>query len=222
MELDTNLPAGTYTVTFTDQGGCSATNSLTINAIGGGPVSFSTVNQQLVSGEALSITMDGMGNSNWFAWFAGQQSNIQALQPDNGIWSTLDGAFTKIVDVQTPRSFGKVEIGVTPEYFAGCYGDTVWFAYNLVPNQSGIFIPEIYTPNGDGQTDFWTITLPADFQNARVTVYNRAGAKVYEGDAAVPWDGANVPDGTYFYMLAYTVAGQQNTLKGAVTILRTN
>ncbi|MEZ4942357.1 MAG: gliding motility-associated C-terminal domain-containing protein [Saprospiraceae bacterium] len=217
-----NLPAGTYTVTFTDQGGCSNTNSMTINAIGGGPVSFSTVNQQLVSGEALSITMDGMGNADWFAWFAGQQSNIQALQPDNGIWSTLDGAFTKIVDVQTPRSFGKVEIGVTPEYFADCYGDTVWFAYNLVPGQSGVFIPEIYTPNGDGQTDTWAIILPPDFQNARVTVYNRAGAKVYEGDATMPWDGSNAPDGTYFYVLNYTLFGQQHTLKGAVTILRTN
>jgi gliding motility-associated-like protein len=217
-----NLPAGTYTVTFTDQGGCSNTNSMTINALGGDPVHFSTVRQHLVSGEALSISMDGMGNASRFVWFAGQQSNVQTLQPADGTWSTSDGAFTKIVELESPRYPGQVEIGMAPEYFAGCFGDTVWFTYNLIPGQSGVFIPEIYTPNGDGQTDTWAIILPPDFQNARVTVYNRAGAKVYEGDATMPWDGSNAPDGTYFYVLNYTLFGQQHTLKGAVTILRTN
>ncbi|MBK8966749.1 MAG: SBBP repeat-containing protein [Lewinellaceae bacterium] len=217
-----NLTPGTYTVTITDSGGCSVADVFEVEIEGGGPVSFETTALRINSGEAIEIRMDGMFNANQFAWYIGSQQYANAGQPLSGVWSSSNGAFTRTLSSDNRRYPGQVEIAVAPQYSSTCIGDTVTFTYTVMPNETGIFIPEIYTPNGDGQTDFWTITLPADFQNARVTVYNRAGAKIYEGDATMPWDGSNAPDGTYFYILNYMMAGRQQTLKGAVTILRTN
>ena len=218
-----NLAPGTYTVTFTDQGGCSRTDNFIIGVDGGEPVSFSTTQQTVNSGEAIEITMDaGMVWVPGFIWSVSQQVYAKAEQPLSGVWNVSDGPYTNILESDNLRHPGQVEFLVAPEYFPGCIGDTVKFVYKVRPSTDGVFIPEIYTPNGDGQTDTWNVELPPDFQNATITVYNRAGAKVYENSASIPWDGRDTPDGTYFYIIQYTRNGQQQALKGAVTILRSN
>ena len=39
-------------------------------------------------------------------------------------------------------------------------------------------IPNVITPNGDGLNDTWVIP----FENAKVLIYNRAGATVFQSD----------------------------------------
>ncbi|MBL7797004.1 MAG: gliding motility-associated C-terminal domain-containing protein, partial [Saprospiraceae bacterium] len=84
------------------------------------------------------------------------------------------------------------------------------------------FIPEIYTPNGDGQNDNWLVVMPDGVEKGEYTIFNRLGGKVYEGDTLTPWDGTGCPDGAYFYVLRYAQNDREVVKKGAITIIRTS
>jgi len=70
-----------------------------------------------------------------------------------------------------------------------------------------LFIPQGFSPNGDGENDRFEITGMMAFPDSRLTVYNRWGQLVYENTAyANEWDGRSgsgqdLPDATYFYVL---------------------
>ncbi|MBF8965117.1 gliding motility-associated C-terminal domain-containing protein [Pontibacter sp. FD36] len=81
--------------------------------------------------------------------------------------------------------------------------------------------PNIFTPNGDGLNDFFEIPgMPADvctstFQHIRI--YNRWGKEVFASTAHnFKWDGKNVNDGVYYYVIDYGV----DKFRGSVTLVR--
>ena len=83
-----------------------------------------------------------------------------------------------------------------------------------------------FTPNGDGINDRWLVTNNQCLKTAKVEVFNRYGNKVFEdADYTNQWDGTYkgkpLPDGTYYYVVTYTlVNGKPTYIKGNVTILR--
>jgi gliding motility-associated-like protein len=84
-----------------------------------------------------------------------------------------------------------------------------------------------FTPNGDGVNDTWFVTETfACISKITAQVYNRYGAKVFESNNYQnKWDGTRdgkpLPDGTYYYVLNYTlINGKTVAFKGNVTILR--
>lgn len=109
--------------------------------------------------------------------------------------------------------------------YAGTYEVTVRDALGCevvveveIPLDTDIFIPNIFTPNGDGFNDTFTIrNLPGT--GAKLIISNRWGKQVYSSnnytnDSA--WDGGNESDGVYYYRLQ--ADGQVFT--GWVEILR--
>ncbi|MEO8591297.1 MAG: gliding motility-associated C-terminal domain-containing protein, partial [Flavobacteriales bacterium] len=86
-----------------------------------------------------------------------------------------------------------------------------------------LFIPEGYSPNGDGVNDAWEITGMEAFPGSELRIFNRWGQEVYQVDSyANQWDGrANnsrpLPDDTYFYVL--NLSGDR-TYNGHVIIKR--
>jgi gliding motility-associated-like protein len=109
----------------------------------------------------------------------------------------------------------------------GCSAsDTMTLTVNLPCN---VDPAKAFTPNGDGINDLWIIgSLNSGcILGARVNVYNRWGAQVYQSnDYRNNWDGRYkgdlLPDGTYYYIITYTKAGSPYpfTVKGNLTILR--
>jgi gliding motility-associated-like protein len=83
-----------------------------------------------------------------------------------------------------------------------------------------------FTPNGDGINDRWLVTNSQCLKSAKVEVFNRYGNKVFEdANYSNQWDGnykgKPLPDGTYYYVVTYTlVNGKPTYIKGNVTILR--
>jgi gliding motility-associated-like protein len=83
-----------------------------------------------------------------------------------------------------------------------------------------------FSPNGDGINDLWLVTNTQCLKTAKVEVFNRYGGKVYENLSYTNnWDGTYkgkpLPDGTYYYIVTYTlINGQPVQQKGNVTILR--
>lgn len=85
------------------------------------------------------------------------------------------------------------------------------------------FIPNVFTPNGDGENDelVWKIEGIGDF---KLTIYNRWGNKVYATeDASKFWDGGEEPSGPYFYVMTgkeNTLSEERTELRGNITLIR--
>ena len=103
---------------------------------------------------------------------------------------------------------------------AGCQAsDSVW-----VKIASTIFIPNAFTPNGDGLNDVWRIPALEAYPNCSVTVFNRYGQIIFESRGYNrPWDGRfkgiAQPMGAYIYIVNAGEPGI-DILKGTITIIR--
>jgi gliding motility-associated-like protein len=84
--------------------------------------------------------------------------------------------------------------------------DTALVFITVEPNV-GIFVPNTFTPNGDGDNDFFVVVGLENYPNATVEVFNRWGNIVYSGDPyRNEWNGNSnagqpLPVGTYYYIL---------------------
>ena len=92
---------------------------------------------------------------------------------------------------------------VSVQLFTEC--DTLTDNFNIEVNISGnqLVIPNLFTPNGDGQNDYLKITNTQDCINYTMLVYNRWGSLLFEEDiTGNGWNGKQgekeCPDGTYF------------------------
>jgi gliding motility-associated-like protein len=108
--------------------------------------------------------------------------------------------------------------------YAGVYTLSLRDGYGCVKNYeitidmfTGIWIPNIFTPNNDGFNDFFFIrNLPVS-GGAKLIVSNRWGKQVFtSNNYQNEWDGGNESDGVYYYRLQ--VAG--DTFTGWVEIMR--
>ena len=86
-----------------------------------------------------------------------------------------------------------------------------------------LYIPNVFTPNGDGKNDYFEIggadNPCTDFN--KLTIYNRWGKKVFEAEGSqLRWDGTvngnRLTEGVYFYVLE----GEEGRREGSVTLLR--
>ena len=70
-----------------------------------------------------------------------------------------------------------------------------------VPLDTDIYIPNLFTPNGDGKNDLFFIrNLPAEGANLIIT--NRWGTQVFSSNSYQnDWDGGEAADGVYYYRL---------------------
>ena len=98
------------------------------------------------------------------------------------------------------------------------YTDRGCKAYDsIIVKAFTLFIPNLITPNGDGKNDRWELTKL--HEKIYVEIFNRWGEKVYVQDNYVDqWDGANLSDGIYYYLVEDKLYGKQ--YKGWVEILR--
>ena len=93
-----------------------------------------------------------------------------------------------------------------------------------------MFIPNSFTPDGDGYNDFWSVTgIDVDPSHFKLWIYDRWGEVVfYSEDMDKIWNGSHmngqyyVPDGVYVYRIeTRSLTTQDNKMvKGHVTILR--
>jgi len=90
---------------------------------------------------------------------------------------------------------------------------------------SKLFIPNAFTPNGDGKNEKWVIPGIALYPEATVTIYNRYGQKIVESKnySNQPWDGnyqgKKQPMGSYVYLIVLH-DNKNQVFKGQVTIIR--
>ncbi len=80
----------------------------------------------------------------------------------------------------------------------GC-SDTLVKTITLITPR-GWFIPNLFTPNGDGDNDLFEVGDMDKYPGTKVTVFNRWGHEEYSSkDYKNNWDGGSLVNGVYFY-----------------------
>ena len=91
-----------------------------------------------------------------------------------------------------------------------------------------IFIPNVFTPNGDGLNDNFYAVIGCDLDYYAMYIFNRWGQLIFESsDQYEVWDGKyegkEVPDGVYFYLMEsihFYTSPEKQKMTGSVTIFR--
>ncbi|NQX98176.1 MAG: gliding motility-associated C-terminal domain-containing protein, partial [Flavobacteriales bacterium] len=105
-----------------------------------------------------------------------------------------------------------------------CWDTT--FVVIEVFNESSILIPNVFTPNGDGINDIFTVD-GLNIKSVEGEIYNRWGQKMFSWkNIKGHWDGrtlagSKAPDGTYFYIIkAEGNDGEKYFEKGGFSLIR--
>jgi len=95
--------------------------------------------------------------------------------------------------------------------------DTATVSTKIIPK--ALFIPNVFTPNGDGVNDVFEVVGIQYYTNPRLRITNRWGDEVYYNpNYNNDWDGIDLMGGTYYYHLTLTAAGKDYVYKGWVLI----
>jgi gliding motility-associated-like protein len=157
-------------------------------------------------------------------WFVTTGDSI-AVDSSNGETLELD-----VDEFQTLTNNILLESDFIPDsiiyYFQaesrGCRGDLDSIIIYVNPNQFPIFVPEVFTPDGNGLNDTWKIQwssdlIPTDYM---IDVYNPSGGRVFQMiGLRDDWNGESLPDGVYWWVLKNQVTSE-TILAGGVTIRR--
>ncbi|MEJ5054293.1 T9SS type B sorting domain-containing protein, partial [Sphingobacterium sp. MYb382] len=84
---------------------------------------------------------------------------------------------------------------------------------------SSLFIPNVFTPNGDGVNDVFEIIGLENYDKLSLTILNRWGNEVYRSEKYNnSWAGRGLNEGTYFYIIKLYKDDQFEVMKGWVLI----
>jgi gliding motility-associated-like protein len=194
--------SGIYSIkyTFTSDAGCpaDAEQMIQINpkpSVNAGP------DRVIIKGGGILLQAQASGNNLSFNWFP----------PD----------YVDQPQVLTPRAYPPSSQVFTLKATSadGCSNvDSV-----LITVLDGFYIPNAFTPNGDGLNDVWRLPYLDAYPHMQVRVFNRWGQVVYQSAGPdVKWDGnmngQQLPSGVYAYVIDLRDGGV--VYKGTVTIIR--
>ena len=115
---------------------------------------------------------------------------------------------------------------VVTDTFGCVMSDTVTIKVDeLTCDDPFIFIPNVFSPNGDGKNDVLYVRSQI-LEEFYFAVYSRWGQKVYETRSLTEgWDGTfqgkPCQNGVYdYYFKGTCIGGQTSELKGNVTLVR--
>ncbi|MFT7158754.1 MAG: gliding motility-associated-like protein [Parvicella sp.] len=181
--------SGTYTLTVTSANGCTTTSNQTVvdSEVPVAHIVTNTTEGEVDLDVIFSDTSSGMGLT--YYWDFGT---------DNMDYDTVTPTTFTYTDFQQYE----VVLTITDQY--GCIAtDTV--VINAL-ELSAIEVPNIFTPNGDGDNDYFNVR-GGGIKNISGNIMNRWGQVVYEWDSQFGgWDGHSVSgskaaEGTYFYFI---------------------
>ncbi len=138
-------------------------------------------------------------------------------------WWLLSGGGNVLVPNDTNTTVQDLAIGDNYFVLTASLGQCSSVSDTMIIHVDDLFIPEGYSPNGDGVNDRWEITGMAAFPGSSLKVFNRWGQLVYESEYySNEWDGRalygrELPDATYFYVLNLSA---ERTYNGHVIIKR--
>lgn len=222
LQLDTLDSTGIIEVVYITQQLCKDSLDTLITVLSN-PDGIPIVNSPTISGnEDINFDMTTDVDNTSFNWTLAGIGMVTFSNTDDSI-PPLNIGDRGPISVTPTLSNGfepaQAHFYITPQAY-GCFGETDTVIIKINPNNQPIFIPEVFTPNGDLKNDTWLIQWNNDINpdNYRMLIHNRSGGEVESFDRLRDdWDGGSLPDGVYWWQL---LEGDNLVFKGAVTIRR--
>ena len=198
-----NMPAGSYTVTITDDNGCTATANVTINDSEGPRVTV-TIIDAICGNNNGNITLVITGGTEPYdiTWQHGATGTT--------LTDLLPGTYT--FTITDDAGCVRTEDAVVQDLLIDC-------------TQPHIYVPNVFTPNGDGQNDILFVRGDG-IEYLEFIVFSRWGNKLFETtDINKGWDGTYqgkaVDPGVFTWLVKGRFeTGEEIDISGTVTILR--
>ena len=200
-------PTGTTTYTLTaDNGLCEpVTAEVTIDVVSFGELNVSASATILRPGDAATLTADLEG---------GTAIDVYTWVGTDG--TSYVGPEITVSPQQTTTYSVLVTVG------PNCEQLTAEITINVI----AVDVPNAFTPNGDGDNDFFNFTSAGEVGEVlRFQVFNRWGQLVYDNDSAGGWDGRKdgnpQPSDVYAYIIIIrALDGEEIAFRGDVTLIR--
>lgn len=201
-----------YTITVTDTLGCPKPVSDTVNVfVVPKIIVFAGNDTVVVVGQPLQL--NAIANDSLTLNFTWNPTN----------WLSDPSIYNPIATF--PSSVDSITYVVTAATAEGCYGSDA-IHIKVFKTNADIFMPNAFTPNGDGRNDVFKPILVGISKLSVFSIYNRWGQLVYTtSQNGKGWDGTihgqKQDPGTYVYMVSgIDYLGKVVTKKGAFTLVR--
>lgn len=202
------LDTGTYSITVTDAHNCTAEQTFAVGNDSVFTISATPDETTIDLGQTVQLNVSATGSSFgsvvWTPSYA--LSCTDCFSPTSTPYEDVTYV-VNAVDVNGCTAVDEVVIHVIPKYV--------------------MFAPNAFTPNGDGNNDFFEVFGNKEaWKQFHVALFNRWGEKVYESDNMnFKWDGSfksGIVPGVYVYAinLVYMDNYSEKLFKGTVTLLR--
>ena len=205
---------GSYNVSLTviNSAGCSVTQSMNnyINVVAQPVAQFSVTPNVNVPTELQNATytfLNSSTNATNYVWYFGNGDSSSNAMP-----------------VYTYNAVGNYVVSLTASNLLGCSNTFSLGMLTVIPN-ANFFIPNAFTPNGDGVNEIFKIE-GINIRSVSLQVFDRWGELLFaSNDMDNGWDGnfKNIPmqGGVYIYKATITyISGVVNETKGSFTLLR--
>lgn len=151
--------------------------------------------------------------------FSFDNKSIDSIQIIEWFWNFGDTTYSaEFSPVKVYDRVGSFDVWLRYTTDDECV-DSVSFKFDVKEVQ--LTIPNIFTPNGDGFNELFEVTDLDKYMSNDIAIYNRWGKKVYDIDNyRGEWDGENLPDGVYFYVIKAVGYFGEEQYRGSVTIRR--
>jgi gliding motility-associated-like protein len=213
-----SLNTGTYVFT-PSAGQCAETASLTVKVVQIPSVNVrrdtTLYHNAVYPGQIFEVIPTGSSRIDWL------NSNSSIGLRDSGVGNLP--AFTAINIGAQPVT---ARITIKPTTFnAGCVGNDTGFLITVLPLNRDIFIPNVFTPNGDGKNDV-LMAYGNYITKIEMRIFNQWGQLIKViNNPNMGWDGTHngkpQPVGVYVYTLRGNLAdGTEINKKGSITLLR--
>lgn len=200
---------GSYTVSLVvDNGNCSDTSEQTLLVFNQPQADFTASPLRVVQNEEAVVFENNSINGTIWSWNFGDSTTATEFEPTH-IYSD-SGLYTIIL------------IAANTE---GCFDTLVKNNYVEVYEKPVFYIPNAFSPNGDGENETFQI-YGSGFNQFYLNIHNRWGQKVFEtNDVNFIWDGTfkgkAQEQGVYvYYVKAEFTDFTIKTFKGSLTLLR--
>ena len=144
--------------------------------------------------------------------------------PYTVLWTGTDGYNSSDQD-PTGLTVGYYDVLVTDDHL--CRDSIEMIMVSVEDDAQGIFIPEGFSPNGDGYNDLFVILGIENHPENELVVFNRQGVEVFHStNYKNDWDGTPekggivggiLPEGTYYYVFVF---GETSVRKGFIYLNR--
>jgi len=136
-------------------------------------------------------------------------------------WNTADSMQSIVIQAE-----GKYQVEMESQI--GCTGrDSIYIKIieDEIPPESHIFIPNAFSPNGDGVNDVFVMKCDGlSIVDCRLSIFDRWGGEIFSGDGiSSGWDGRkngkDCPGGVYVYKIVFSLDGVPGSRERVGTVM---